>query len=104
MRIIGIIPSEKQVGALIDSLRNIGLDRKDIIVSDINKTGNRESAMDNVFIKTETESISDTTPFNELLKNKADRGIIVAVETSRHNTNRIREVMEQSGAVEIFQD
>lgn len=104
MRVIGILPDEERVGNLIDSLQNAGINREDIIVSDVYKTKKRKSVMDKVFIKTETESISDTTAFTDSLKEDMDSGIVVAVEMPKHKTSRIREIMEQNGAKTVFQD
>jgi len=105
MRIIGIIPNKEQVGGLVDSLRNAGFERKDIIISDMNKTfDNKSNITDDVYIKTETDSIAGLTPFTQYLEDKADSGIVVAVETSKHETSRVREIMEQYGASKVFQD
>jgi|Deesub1362A_J573_1020465.scaffolds.fasta_scaffold08656_1 hypothetical protein len=104
MRIIGILPDEKRVGNLIDSLRNAGIKREDIIVSDVYKTKKRESVMDKVYIKTETESVSNTTAFTDFLKRNTNFGIVVAVELPKHEACRIQEIMEQNGAKLVFQD
>ncbi len=104
MRIIGVFERQDQIGGLIDSLREAGLDRKDMIVSDMTKTQYRNSALDNVYIKTETDNLQNLDTLGESLKDKLESGIIVSVETSKHNTSRIREIMEQRGATDIFQD
>lgn len=104
MRIIGLFERQDQVGGFIDTIRNIGLDRKDIIVSDMTKTRYRNSALDNVYIKTETDSLNSLSTLSDTFTDKFDTGIIVAVEVSKKNTSRIREIMEQSGVKEILQD
>ena len=35
MRLIAVLPDVRQVGFLVDSLRNAGFDRKDLIISDL---------------------------------------------------------------------
>lgn len=109
MRIIGRFPNEKQVSALVDSLRNIGLDRKDMIISDMAKEQKfltvEDAAKDMIFLKSERDGLDDIETFASGIKGlKGDEGIIVAVEIPKHSTNRVREAMEQSGAVEIIQD
>ena len=103
---------QEQASALVDSLRIAGFDRKDMIISDLAE----EPTWDNVeeatrqgiaLVTTERESIrvGDTGTFAEGIEGlKGDQGIIVAVKTSKHNANRVRSMMEQSGAVEIVQD
>lgn len=104
MRVIAVIPSDKQVGGLIDSLKNIGIPRNQIIVSALDKTPDRHSAMDDVYIKTETESISRGGTFAGTLGLEEESGVIVAVEIPQANSGRVREAMEQSGAKKIIRD
>jgi len=37
MRLIGRFPDERQVGSVVDSLKNAGFDRKDMIITDLAK-------------------------------------------------------------------
>ena len=109
MRLIARFLDQRQASALIDSLRNVGLDRKDMIVSSLAKEQefhNIKAAAENmIFIKSEREGLGELVTFTEgITELKGKEGIIVAVETTKHNTSRIREIMEQSGAVEIVQD
>ena len=109
MRLIARFPDQRQASALIDSLRNVGLDRKDMIVSTLAKEQefhDLKTASENmIFIKSEREGLGELGTFADGITGlKGKEGILVAVETSKHNTNRIREIMEQSGAVEIVQD
>ncbi|MFZ5986238.1 MAG: hypothetical protein ACOYWZ_03810 [Bacillota bacterium] len=110
MRLIARLPDERQVGALVDSLRNSGFDRKDMIVSDMakeQKFNSVEEATDAgvSLIKTERDGLGELETFAEGIKGlKGDEGIIVAVKTPKHDAQRVREIMEQSGAVEIIQD
>ncbi len=104
MRIIGVFERQDQVGGLIDSLKKVGLDRKDMVVSDMVKTKYRKSGLDNVYIKTETDSLQNLDTLGDTLKDKIGTGIVVSVETSKHKTSMIREIMEQNGANNIIQD
>lgn len=111
MRIIALMPSEGQVGALVDSLRNAGFDRKDMIISDLAKAREerrrnpKEAAGELAFIQNERDELWETAPFADGVEGlKATRGILVAVECPRHSTTRVREIMEQSGASKIIQD
>lgn len=109
MRLIARFIDEQQASGLIDSLRIIGFDRKDMIVSSLAKeqTHNsfRDAADEIIFIKTERDGLNELGTFADGIPGlKGKEGVIVAVEASKHNGNRIREAMEQSGAVEIIQD
>jgi hypothetical protein len=110
MRLIARMPDQRQVGALVDSLRNIGLDRKDMVISDMaeeQKYSNVEEATDAgmIFVKSEREGLGEMEPFWTGVQGlKGDVGIIVAVKVAKHDSDRVRVIMEQSGAVEIVQD
>jgi len=109
MRLIARMPDPKQASFLIDSLRNGGFNRKDFIVSDPaegQEWGGLEEAADELaFIKTEREGWGETGAFADGIDGlKGKEGIIVAVKTPKHEADRVRAMMEQSGAVEIIQD
>lgn len=109
MRLIAVLPDQKQVGFLVDSLRNEGFDRKDMIISSLAEDESwhspEEAADEVAFIKTEREGLWETGTFTNGIKGlKSTQGIIVAVEAPKRDTTRIRAAMEQSGAVEIIQD
>ncbi|QNB44917.1 hypothetical protein BR63_00380 [Thermanaerosceptrum fracticalcis] len=109
MRLIARFPNKEQVGFLVDSLRNSGFDRKDMIISDLGEEQEFKSIEDAAeempLIKTELESLSKVGTFGDSIKGLKGRdGIIVAVELPKHDATRVREMMEQSGAVEIIQD
>lgn len=110
MRIIAVLPDERQVSTLTDSLKNMGLDRKDMIISSLSddqKFDNVEEATEAgiSMIKNERGGLNDMGAFFEGIKNiKSDRGIVVAVKASKHETTRVKEIMEQSGATEIIQE
>lgn len=109
MRLIARLPDIRQASFLIDTLRNGGFDRKDLIVSDLaikQEWDNLQEAADELaFIKTEREGLGEIGTFASGIKGlQGKEGIIVAVETPKHDTTRVRAMMEQSGAVEIIQD
>lgn len=109
MRIIARMPAEDQVGFLVDTLKNIGYDRKDMIISNIAKEQQWATplqAAENVtLIKSERDSLNDVSPFAEGIKGlRGKEGILVAVETSKREAAKVRNIMEQSGAAEIIQD
>lgn len=104
MRVIGVFERENQIGSLVDSLKNVGIDRKDIIISDKPKTNNRNSALDKVYIKSETDSLASFSTLSDTMPKEAEEGILVAVEIPKKNTSQIREIMEQSGASKIILD
>ncbi|AKL95359.1 hypothetical protein CACET_c19110 [Clostridium aceticum] len=109
MRLIARFLDQREASGLIDSLRIAGLDRKDMIVSSFakeEKFHSFEAAADEVtFIKTERDGLGELGTFVEGISGlEGNTGIVVAVETSKHDSNRIREIMEQSGAEEIIQD
>jgi len=104
-RIIGVLPDQRQASGLIDSLRNAGFDRKDMIVSDMNKSFDEmNDPEETAYIKTEREGLWEMDAYTDFLLGKADEGIVVAVEAPKHEAARIREIMEQSGASRIIQD
>ncbi|SFG66191.1 hypothetical protein SAMN05660649_02341 [Desulfotomaculum arcticum] len=111
MRIIARMPDQQQVGALVDSLQKGGFDRKDMIISSADKATDRrqedpwEMAEVQAFVKTEREGLWEAEAFAEGIAGLKGRGgIIVAVETPKHEADRVRSMMKQSGAIEIIQD
>lgn len=109
MRLIARFPDQRQVGALIDSLRNAGFDRKDMIISDLADTQVfdtvEEASQEISFIKTERNGLGEIESFASGIKGiEGKQGIIVAVKTPKHESTIVRSIMEQSGAVEIVQD
>lgn len=109
MRIIARFPDEKQASALIDTLRNAGFDRKDMIVSDLAKEQKyrtiEEASEEITFVKTERDGLGEIETYGSGIDGlKRSTGIIVAVKAPKHESDRIRSYMEQSGAVEIIQD
>lgn len=111
MRLVALMPDTGQVGFLVDSLRNAGFDRKDLIISDLAKAGEErgrdpgEYADEIAYVKTERDELWETAPFADGIEGmNATRGVLVAVECPKHSTSRVRQIMEQSGAAKIYQD
>lgn len=109
MRLTAVFPDQTQASALIDTLKKAGFDRKDMIVSDLAKEQKYrtidEAAEEITFIKTERDGLGEIETFASGINGlESKRGIIVAVETPKHESDRVRSYMEQSGAVEIVQD
>ena len=109
MRIVARFPDQRQVGALVDSLKNAGFDRKGMIISDLADTQvfntTEEAAQEVSFTKTERNGLGEIESFTSGIKSlEGKEGIIVAVKTPKHESTIVRSIMEQSGAVEIVQD
>ncbi len=109
MRLIARFPDQRQVGALVDSLRNAGFERKDMIITDLADTqvfNTMEEASEEIsFIKTERNGLGEIETFASGIKGlEGKSGIIVAVKTPKHESTIVSSIMEQSGAVEIVKD
>lgn len=109
MRLIARFPDERQVGAVVDSLRNAGFDRKDMIISDLADRqvfSTREEAAEELsFIKTERNGLGEIESFASGINGlQGTEGIVVAVKAPKHESTIVRSIMEQAGAVEIVQD
>lgn len=109
MRLIARLPDEKQVSALVDSLRNIGIDRRDLIISNLADEQKfqtvDDASKDMIFIKSERDGYDEIETYASGVKGlEGDEGILAAVEIPKHSSSRVREIMEQSGALEIIQD
>lgn len=110
MRIIARFANKDQVGFLVDTLRNKGFDRKDMIISDLESEleyGSLQEATDKgvSLIKTESESLNRIESFAAGINGlEGKTGIVVAVDTPRHEIDRVRLFMEQAGAVQIIQE
>jgi hypothetical protein len=101
-RVIGIFPQQDQVGAVVDSLRNIGFDRKDMIITDTDKSrvGQVKDDAEITDIQTELEGFFEKGPYTDTLQLHGS-GLVVALEVPRKKADRVREIMEQSGATDI---
>ncbi|HBX22121.1 MAG TPA: hypothetical protein DEF34_00575 [Desulfotomaculum sp.] len=113
MRIVAWMPDQDQVGSLVDSLRNAGFDRQDMIISDLADAERQrhddpdEIANEVAFIKTERDGLWEAGAYVDGIKGfkpEGKSGFVVAVKTPKHETDRVRTIMEQSGAAQIIQD
>ncbi|MGE5418212.1 MAG: hypothetical protein ACM3UZ_15850 [Acidobacteriota bacterium] len=111
MRLIARMVDRDQIGALVDSLKNAGFDRDDMVISDLEKElpwKTTDDALNDIaLVKTEVDSIGVGVSMRyadgiEGLKGRD--GVIVAVEMPKKSADKIRAIMEQSGAAEIIQD
>ncbi len=101
------MPNQEQVGGLIDSLKNAGFDRKDLVVASLSKSFTGWENPDEVaYLKTERDELRQegTGSYTDFLAGYAGQGVAVAVEAPRHELDRLREIMEQNGAARIIQD
>ncbi|MZP29971.1 hypothetical protein GTO91_09670 [Heliobacterium undosum] len=109
MRLIARFMNKEQVSALVDTLRNGGFDRKDMIISNLWEEqafdNFAEAAHDLPFLKTERDGLGEVETFGDGVEGLDDKeGFVVAFKMPRHEIDRVRAMMEQSGAVEIVQD
>lgn len=109
MRVIGKFRDGRDVSGLVDSLRNIGLDRKDMIISNTSADEQYDTAegeaRQTVLIKNETDSINDRESFaSGIAQLRGNEGIIVSVEVPKKFSSRVQGIMEDSGAVEVYRD
>ncbi|MBM7866055.1 hypothetical protein GTO89_06140 [Heliobacterium gestii] len=64
-----------------------------------------EVAHDLPFLKTERDGLGEVETFGDGVDGlQGQEGFVVAVKTPRHEIDRVRVMMEQSGAVEFIQD
>ncbi|WP_259499569.1 hypothetical protein [Desulfofundulus thermocisternus] len=69
MRLIARPPDKKQVGFLVDSLRNAGFDRKDMVITGLADAKEKrlddpeEAADEPAFIKSENDGLWEAGPF-----------------------------------------
>lgn len=109
IHIIGRFPEPGQVGGLIDTLKNSGIQRRDMIVSSYD-----EEKFESMEVEADPKnpvSYSDQDDFGELKSfvegiNEFEEhdGIVVSVKCPRHKSQEVKSVMEQSGASEIVVD
>lgn len=104
MRITAVMPRRDQVGALVDSLENMGFRRKDMIITDMVKseTDFEQDPGEIIDIKTEREGLGEKEPYTDAFEDEADYGILVSLEVPEKNAARVMEIMEQSGAKRII--
>ena len=109
MRLIARFRDQHLVSSLVDTLRNEGFDRKDMIISDLAEKQKfrtvEEAAQEMIFVQSEREGLGEIGTFADGVEGlRSRRGIIVAVETPKHESDRVRSFMQLAGAEEIIQD
>lgn len=110
MRLTARMPDSQQVSFLVDTLRNMGFTRKDMIIcnlDDSQRDSKEEVLLEEILIKTKTESVSIDAPesYAETIPGlTSSEGIIVVVELPKHSVQKVKAVMEKSGALEILHD
>ena len=111
IHIIGKFLEPGQVGGLIDALKNSGIQRRDMIISSYDEekflsmisdvNDNHVSSQ----VKTDQDDPGELESFvqgvNELDK---ENGIVVFVKCAKHKAQEVKNLMDQSGAVEIKMD
>lgn len=109
MRVTGRFERNSEINYLVDSLRDMGLTRKDLIISSMVDEDEfksmKEAASERILIKAETDSIRDYHDFSRTF-NEFDEtyGILVSVEAPKHKATRIKEAMKDAGVMEIIED
>lgn len=108
IHIIGRFLEPSQVGGLVDTLKNSGIQRRDMVISsfDEQKFQNmRSDVMKNqssAVLKSDQDDPGQLEAFVESISDlNDDNGIVVYVKAARHKAQEVKSVMEQSGAVEI---
>ncbi len=111
IHIIGRFLDPGQVGGLVDTLRNSGIQRRDMIISTMDEEkfqSMRNDVKDNrasAVVKTDQDDPGQLEAFvesvNDLSDMHEDAGIVVYVKAAKHKAQEVKSVMEQSGAVEI---
>jgi hypothetical protein len=109
MHIIGKFTDPSQVGGLVDTLKNSGIQRRDMIISsyDEEKFEKMEEAVDSKLpnIMSDQDDPGELEAFVQNIKAlDEENGIVVSVKTARHKMQEVKSVMEQSGAFEIVLD
>jgi hypothetical protein len=106
MHIIGIFPDPSDVGGLVDTLKNSGIERRDMIISayDEEKFAGMEAATQSPItnIMSDQEDLGEIDTFAQGVKDLDNtNGIVVCIKCPRHKSEEVKSVMEQSGALEI---
>lgn len=100
-RITAVFASGQRVGEVVDALRNMGFDRKDMIISDAPPA---EAQDDIIYVKSETEELGRTRSFaaaNDIDLDEAQRGLIVSLELPKHRLGPVAELIRQYGPAEV---
>jgi hypothetical protein len=109
MFVIGKFGDPEQVGGLVDTLKNSGILRKDIIISTYDEEKFKEIENDlHSEIPTLTSSQYNKSQLEAFIQNvkqlNEENGIVVSVKCAKHKAQEVKSVMEQSGVMEIIID
>ena len=109
MNIIGKFGDPGQVGGLIDTLKNSGILRKDIIISTYDEEKFEEMDADmHSDLPTLLTAKYDQSQLDAFIQNtkqlSEENGIVVSVKCAKHKAEEVKSVMEQSGVMEIIVD
>lgn len=100
-RIVAVFASGQRVGEVVDELRKIGFDRKDMIIS--NESAEAEQA-DVISVKSEAEELGRSRTFaaaNGIELDTPERGLILALELPKHKLGQVAELIRQYGPAEV---
>lgn len=110
MKIVCLVPHQKQVSALMDDLKNLGYDRKDIIITDLNNQGDFISDNTITNVKSDRDGINENMPFYAQFSddlgyiNTNENGIIISVEVPSKSSTKIKNLMKRNGATKFLHE
>jgi hypothetical protein len=109
IHIIGKFLEPSQVGGLVDTLKNSGIQRRDMIISAYDEEkfeGMRENAnQPTPVIMSDQDDVGELKAFAQnVQKLDEEDGIVVSVKVAKKKAPEVKSVMEQSGAFEIVVD
>jgi hypothetical protein len=109
IHILGRFNDQSQIGGLVDTLKNSGIQRRDIIISDFDNVKFDSMTTDTdparPVIMSDQDDPGELKAFVQGVKElEEDNGIVVFVKAARKKAQEVKSVMEQSGAIEIIED
>lgn len=108
MRISGRFVDRNEVSPAVDGLGNLGLDREDITISDMSG----RPMTDQGLLRDENMVFGapDSIPAGEgegiaggFAGLNREAGIVIAVEIPPENAGKVRGILKQCGAIEVFE-
>ncbi len=109
IHIIGKFLEPGQVGGVVDTLKNSGIQRRDMIISAYDEDkfeSMSEEVNENLTVMmSDMEDKGEIKSFVENVRQlDEENGIVVSVKVARKKMQEVKSVMEQSGAFEILVD
>jgi hypothetical protein len=102
-RIIGKFGPSGRIGDLVASLKEAGIPRQDMIIS--NDTGDHEDLEDVNFLQTETEELGGTESYAQSVDMQVGKEqVLIAVEIPKRRRDEVVETMQSFGATKIRVD